>query len=278
MQKTLLGAVLVGAVMLSSGAAAEDNAALKARLTSSLISNPNFKFPDDRDQLDKSLDTADYAYLLRRQQSLQKGDDVLLFMNWLKYRQLTGGGYVVSKLYATEQWQLGDAYQKAGRAEGEQFLRAALSTAVYAYLLTIADAPQCQDPTAPENRTQETLTQFGPLFSSAHAMPQQMRDDIVRSNLQAEAVLAPLRGSDDALCRGGMAEMLGSLQAMAASGKEPQVTHVAGLPGKTISVPSSAHHKPQFRDEAEWKPMRDAKRADLPAIAASLLAPPLVKP
>lgn len=273
MRNILLGAVLLGSAVLATAAVADDGAELKARLTGSLTSDPNFKFPADRDALDHALDTNDYAFLLKRQMGLMKEEDVLLFMNWLKYRQLTGGGYLVNKMYATEQWRLGESYLKAGRPMGEKFKQAAVTTAVYAYLLTIADAPQCKDATAPSNRQNEVVTQLRPLFLFARTLPSEEREIPIRSGIQAERVIAPLRGNDDALCRGGMAEMQVAMDAMARSGKEPEAVTVPGVPGKTVLLSGGSQYKPEFVDPADWKPKRDALRNGFPDLMAALLTP-----
>jgi hypothetical protein len=132
--------------------------------------------------------------------------------------------------------------------------------------------------TAPDNRRRELLTQLGPIFRFAVTMPAELRDSVVQGGLEAERTIGPLRGNDDALCRGGMAEMQVAMDAMKRAGKEPEAVSVPGMPGKTVLLTSGNQYKPQFRGAAEWQPKRAALRSDLPTIAASLLTPSPAKP
>jgi hypothetical protein len=274
MNRIASGIVFLCLSSLLPGAVAEDNAALKARLGRGLTDRPDFQFPTDRNELDKALDTNDYAFLLRRDQDLKKSDEVLLFMNWLKYRSLTGGGYVVNKMYVGDLWRMGDSLLKAGMESGERLKQAAVYQATYTFLLTVADAPECEDPSAPNNRSQETLTQFRPIFLFGQAMPAEQREIAARSALQLERTIAPLRENDDALCRGGADETFETMQALKNSGKMPEGKSMPGYYGKTILVPSNGQYKPKFAAPADWKPRRDElRRNNLPAIAAALLAP-----
>lgn len=243
---------------------------LKEKYGASLTNNPNFKFPADRERLDKALDEHDYAFLLRREAGLRQADDVFLYMNWLKYRSVTGGGFLVNKLYAAQLWRMSESYEKAGVETGSRMKRTALAQALYTFLLSVADAPQCTDPSAPNNRSQETLDHLRPMFLFGRTMTQQEKDTAIGWALQMERTMEPLRENDDALCRGGAADIAEALAAMEKTGQKPEETSIPGVPGRTVLVPITGI-KAKFQEPANWLPRRDEVRKNLPDVAKAIL-------
>ena len=252
---------------------AQDNATLKTRMGESLTKTPGFEFPADRDELDKALDSNNYVLLRDREKELRKEKDVLLWMNWLVYRQRTGGGYLVAKLYTSALWTLGESLERAGRSDGPLLKRSAVTEASYALAVSIVDSAQCGDPTAPSNRTQETLNQLRPIFLYGQGLPDETRQRLIAGVLNLERVVAPLRENDDALCRGGMAETLDALQAMEKAGKKPEARTVPGYYGKTVDVPVDGSYRPQFIPTSAWHPRRDQARETLQEVITNVLTP-----
>lgn len=273
--RKLLGVIISACVITASAVPAfsQDKAALRNRMGESVMGTPGFAFPPDRADLDKALDSHNYTALSLQEKSLKTENDVLLWMNWLRFRLTTGGGYLVAKMYTLALWNLGTSMERVGRPEASSLKTSALGQAFYALSLTIVDAAQCEDTTAPTNRQNETLAQMRPIFAfgQTQTVLALLALDAATRN---EKLIAPVRENDDALCRGGMAEMHAAMTAMGKSGKTPEARTVPGIYGKVIDVQAPNSYQPKFLAESVWHPRREEARKSLNEMLIRLVTPP----
>ena len=82
--------------------------------------------------------------------------------------------------------------------------------------------------------------------------------------LQMESTLAPKRGNDNYLCRGGLQEMQDYIQTHDTT-KLPRETG-PGIVGSNVTIPYDPAYEPKYRTRDEWEPKQQQLRQTFAAL------------
>lgn len=226
--------------------------------------------PIDASDMDAMLQSGDLKRLTERLRTANSSQLINLDMNWEQAKLYNGAGFIVAFAYMDDLWRLGAALPPAS---GDGLKQSATMMFLYSFALITVDGPQCADPTAPIHRRDQLFTQNQPIVNYLRALPKALRMQIGTISLSVEAATAEVRKKDDVLCSGGLAEMREGLKAQ---GKKPlqQLPNAAGTFGKTYAIPQVPGYKPEFINEAIWRPKQAMARQALPASLTQLLSLP----
>ncbi|MBN9553259.1 MAG: hypothetical protein J0H61_01070 [Alphaproteobacteria bacterium] len=167
-------------------------------------------------------------------------------MDWLKRKVDTGGNFLLAYLYARDLWMLSLA--------DPQFLKLRKNAgfmALYAVDLIAVDGTACEDRTAPAHRLDQMREQLAPIFQDVQTLSKDEKVVLVMGVAAMEHLTAPRREPhDDAVCRGGMAEIQAGLAANNVSPPEQLPNRI----GRTVTVTAPPEWKPSFRSDEDYKP------------------------
>ena len=237
------------------------------RLRHLMAETPQMTMPANRADLDRWLATRDYKSLQASLAGVRDASAIGLDLNWERARLYDGQGLLLALAYAHDLWRLGVA--TPGQA-GDELKQTAAAFTLYGVELIILDGPSCADESAPGHHLDQIAFGFAPILRYAGGLPPADRARIVQVAVAVEQGTASVRGPDDVLCGGGMAEIKAGL---AAQGNKPmpQVPNAPGTFGKTYVVPTAPGYKTEFRDPSVWEPKQAEARAQMSANLIQLL-------
>jgi len=231
--------------------------------------------PANVTDLDAALAKSDYDTLNRARAAITDGNALLLFMNWEQVRSFNGeGGFYLSTRYMSDLWDVGSAMAAQGRQgqAGSDLRVTAVFMGLYSYELLVLDGTKCADSSAPGHRMDQLAT--SPVWSFANSIDNAEREKMLDYVVKLEALTASKRRNDQALCQGGMLDIMQSLQALAEQGKAPQeVPTPPGQIGRTYELPPPEGGA-QFLDPKIWQPEQEKLRAGVRERLEDLLKPP----
>jgi hypothetical protein len=241
----------------------------------SIAAQQGAPMPANVTDLDAALATNDYDTLNRAHAAITDANALFLFMNWEQVRSFGGeGGFYLSTRYMSDLWEVGSAMAAQGQQEqgGGDLRQTAVFMGLYSYELLVLDGTKCVDSTASGHRMDQLAT--SPVWGFAHTIDDAQREKMLDYVVKLESLTASKRGNDQALCQGGMLDIMQSLLAMAKQGKAPQeVPTPPGQIGRTYEL-SPAGGETQFLDPKIWQPEQEKLRAGMRARLEDLLKPP----
>jgi hypothetical protein len=236
-------------------------------LGKSMAERPGEPMPANRADLDLWLKTKDYKQLVASLQAARAGDEIVRDLNWEQARIHEGATVLIAFAYLNELWRLGSVLPAP---QGDQTKQTAVAFSLYALELITLDGPSCADPTAPGHHLDQLLIQHRPVWAYGKALPEADRATVIKVALAVERATASIRGPDDVLCGGGLAEIRQGLAANG-GGPPPSAVDAPGAVGKSYKAPDAPGYRPQFRDQTLWRPQQSAARAKMPALLNSLM-------
>jgi hypothetical protein len=186
-------------------------------------------------------------------------------IDWLDARLKSEGYFFVGWLYARELWS--DSNHAATDALQRDLRLTAGAVTLYTAAVILVDGAKCEDQTAPVHRMDQLFQARGVTLAF---MKQQLGTDKQRAidfAVALEAKTASARGSDDLVCRDGMAQMRAGFD----HGTLHQVPTAPGAFGKTVEVEAPPDWRPTVLAEADYRPKQEAVRANLSATLAKLI-------
>ncbi len=186
-------------------------------------------------------------------------------LEWLDAKLLSSGLYFVSWLYARELWS--DANQATvGTLQRDMRLTAGAVT-LYTAAVILVDGSKCEDQTAPAHRMDQLFqARAGTLAFMKQQQPAN-KQTAIDFAVALEAKTAAARGSDDLVCRDGMAQMRAGLE----RGIQHPVPNAPGAVGKTVAVEAPSDWRPTILPEQNYIPKQEIARAKLRAMLANLV-------
>jgi hypothetical protein len=183
--------------------------------------------PDEGD-LDSLLAAKDWNKL---RASLSRPDrDVRESLDWMKAKLLSDGWYLVSVLLARDLWSIG-AQAKVDDPEKDLRLTAGFVT-LYTAAVILVDGSKCEDQTAPALRMDQLLQARAAALAFMKQQLPANKQKAIELAVALEATTAAARGSDDLVCRDGMAQMRAGLE----RGTQHTVPSAPGVFGKSVAV------------------------------------------
>jgi len=238
----------------------------------SIVAQAHAPMPADVAALDAALKSNDYATINRIHAAIKSGDELVLFMNWEQVRSFGGDGFYVSYIYMSDLWGMASSLPTGTTEQMDEIVqlkRSAVLVGLFSYELVVLDGAKCSDPTAAGHRMDQLMT--NPAWSYVDQIPEDLRRKMIEGVVRLETYSAAKRANDSVLCTGGMTQMIASLAAQAAAGKQPQpVPNAPGMIGKTYAVPPAPVAN-IYVDQSVWQPKQDKLRAAMPGQLASLM-------
>lgn len=215
-------------------------------------------------QLDRLLAAGDNDALVRA--ALQPGSSNLLFttLDWGKARLLNGSGLTVGLVYARALWRVGLMTKNTEMLDSSSLIT------LYNLLVMHADGVKCADQTAVTNRLQGITAGYYEQVVHLKNVPPIDGMSVGTVAMEMERKLAPKRGNDNYLCRGGMQEYVDYLKAHPDADKGAQT--VPGQVGRTVVIPNDPAYEPAFLPMGEWGPKQFLAREKFPEIVRKLTA------
>lgn len=224
--------------------------------------------PSDIAVLDGYASRGEWTLLVKRLASATSASDILADMDWERSKVINGGNILFDIAYVNSLWKTASLLSTPGADEMKQ---TAVAFALYQIAVIDLDGPRCKDPTAPDRKLRLALTNWGTIVHYGQALPPQQKDTVKQVALRLEWATAPVRVNDPVLCRGGLDEMRANMEAGAKPQEVPSTPAPGMLPGKSFALPHIVDYKPEFLADAVWKPVVDARRAQLPKELTSVL-------
>jgi hypothetical protein len=246
----------------------------------SIVAQTHAPMPANVAALDTALKSNDYATINHVHAAIKSGDEMVLFMNWEQVRAFEGGGFYVSYIYMSDLWGMASSLPAGTTEQADEIVqlkRSAVLVGLLSYELVVLDGAKCSDPTAVGHRMDQLMA--NPAWSYVDQIPEDLRHKMIDGVVRLETFSAAKRANDNVLCTGGMTQMIASLAAQGAAGKQPQeVPNAPGMVGKTYAVPPAPVLN-IYLDQSVWQPKQDKLRAAMPGQLASLmkLSKPLAK-
>jgi hypothetical protein len=193
------------------------------------------------------------------------GRDERRSLDWMKAKLLSGGWYLVSVLYERDLWVIGNQ-AKVDDPQKDLRLTAGMVT-LYSAAVILVDGAKCEDQTAPAHRMDQLLQARGATLAFMKQQSLATRQKAIELATALEAKTAAARGSDDLVCRDGMAQMRAGLE----RGTQHKVPTAPGAVGKTIAVEAPPDWRPTILPEQDYLPKEEAARATLKATLAKFV-------
>jgi hypothetical protein len=210
-------------------------------------------------ELDRLLAVHDNNALV--QAAMNPTDSAMLpvTLDWGQARMLAGGPLPVTLIYARALWQIGSLVQAR-----ESYKETATFVTLYALLTSLSDGTKCADPTAVDNRFRTILNGYQEQIRYIAQLPPESAKRATMLALQMESTLAPKRGNDNYLCRGGLQEMQDYIQTHDTT-KLPRETG-PGIVGSNVTIPYDPAYEPKYRTRDEWEPKQQQLRQTFAAL------------
>jgi hypothetical protein len=210
--------------------------------------------PGDGD-LDSLLAAKDWNKLAT---ALSRPDrDEKVSLDWMKAKLLSGGWYLVSVLYARDLWSIG-TQTKVDDPQKDLRLTAGMVT-LYTAAVILVDGSKCDDQTAPAHRMDQLLQARAATLAFMKEQPPATKQKAIELAVALEAKTAAARGSDDLVCRDGMAQIRAGLE----RGTQHPVPTAPGAVGKSVAVEAPPDWRPTILSEQDYAPKQEAVRAKL---------------
>ncbi len=185
------------------------------------------------------------------------GEDFARKIDWLKAKVDAGGGLPLVLAYTQSLWDLG---RSNPIADPDKDLRVtAAFMLLYSYALIAVDGVKCEDQSAPGHRLDQVLEMDAPILKFLSARPQKLKIKLVAGVIGYEKLTASLRKDDDALCRGGLHEIMAGLK-HGTTHEEPTTN---GQGGQSYAVEAPPGFTPQFLTPKAYQPLQVKVRSML---------------
>jgi hypothetical protein len=186
-------------------------------------------------------------------------------LDWMKAKLLSGGWYLVSVLYARDLWSI-STQARVDDPEKDLRLTAGM-VALYSAAVILVDGSKCDDQTAPAHRMDQLLQARAATLTFMKQQPPATKQKAIELAVALEAKTAAARGSDDLLCRDGMAQIRAGLE----RGTQHPVPTAPGAVGKSVAVEAPPDWRPTILPEQDYVPKQEAARAKLKATLAQFV-------
>lgn len=186
-------------------------------------------------------------------------------LDWMKAKLLSGGWYFVSVLYSRDLWSIG-ALAKVDDPQKDLRLTAGMVT-LYTAAVILVDGSKCEDRTAPAHRMDQLFQARVATLAFMKRQPPVNKQKAIELAVALEAKTAAARGSDDLVCRDGMAEMRAGLE----RGTQHTVPTAPGAFGKSVAVEAPPDWHPTILPEQDYVPKQEAARAKLKTTLANFV-------
>ena len=217
--------------------------------------------------LDRLLTARDNDALVKT--ALQPSNPRMLMttLDWGKTRLFEGAGLTVALIQSRALWLYANAINSGPTRDS-----AALIT-LYSLLVVYADGVKCADKTAPTNRVQMIITNLRPQLDHLRKAPLTSGGSLGDVAMRMEKTLAPQRGDDNYLCRGGIQEYVDYLKDHPDVDKELPSRDDPSRVGRTIELPlNDPKYEPAFLPMGEWGPEQFLVREKFPDMVRRLTA------
>jgi hypothetical protein len=184
-------------------------------------------------------------------------------LNWLEARLDAGGGLLIGLIDARTLWEVGEHLHDPD-PRSDLRLTAGMVT-LYTFEMIVIDGARCADTSAPANRVLQLRRARQDTLLYLKQQPDAVQNVAIDMALALEKKTAPLRGEDDLVCRGGVAEF----QATAERGAETPGPDTRA--GPTVAVRPPADWTPAFVGPAVYEPLQARARAGMPAALVRLI-------
>lgn len=198
-------------------------------------------------------------------------------MKWARSRLLDGGSVALAHFYMRDLWTAGERLREA---EPEKDMRVTSGVYwLYIYRVIVIDGVRCADPSAPEGRRTQFLTQYRPVFLYLRSKPEGVRAMALEQSGDLERLSSAKRGNDHWLCRGGLEEMTAALEQSGLGNKtvgeleqilpKKNSSPLGGQnPGQSFELPAAKAYVPKFLSPEVYAPkqaeMREKVETGLP--------------
>ena len=186
-------------------------------------------------------------------------------LEWMDAKLQSGGWYLISVLYARDLWSIGNK-AKVDDPQKDLRLTAGIVT-LYTAAIILIDGLKCEDETAPGHRIEQLVFPRAATLSFMKQQPEANKQKAIELAVALEAKTAAARGSDDLVCRDGMAQMRAGLE----RGTQHAVPTEPGHVGKSVAVEAPPDWRPTILPEADYIPKQEATRAKLKAMLAEFV-------
>ena len=130
-------------------------------------------------------------------------------MNWEQQHLFNGAGFLMNLIYVQDAWRLGNAL---GPEHGDPLKETAATLLVYGLILEMVDGAKCADASAAAHRRDQLVVQNSAVIQYLKSLPKSKRIQFASFAVDFERATSAVRPNDDALCSGGLSEMIQGLQ------------------------------------------------------------------